>query len=71
MRAGVGFRQALTVALAADTVCIAVMELLDNAVVLTFPGAMNAGLTSLLFQPAPPRIGVASSASEPTTEPAL
>jgi hypothetical protein len=37
------------VALAADTVSIAVMELLDNTVVLTVPGAMNAGLTSLLF----------------------
>jgi hypothetical protein len=49
MRAGVGLRQALTVALAADTVSIAVMELLDNAVVLAVPGAMNAGLGSLLF----------------------
>ncbi|MFN2479338.1 MAG: DUF4396 domain-containing protein [Pseudonocardiaceae bacterium] len=49
LRAGVGFRQALTVALAADTVSIAVMELLDNAVILAVPGAMNAGLTSLLF----------------------
>ena len=49
IRAGVGFRQALTVALAADTVSIAVMELLDNAVMLTVPGAMNAGLTTLLF----------------------
>ncbi|MDT7713902.1 MAG: hypothetical protein QOG46_2827 [Pseudonocardiales bacterium] len=49
LRAGVGFRQALTVALAADTVSIAVMELLDNAVVLAVPGAMNAGLTSVLF----------------------
>jgi hypothetical protein len=49
LRAGVGFRQALTVALAADTVSIAVMELLDNAVILAVPGAMNAGLTSVLF----------------------
>src|SRR4029450_8282996 len=31
LRAGVGFRAALTVALAADTVSIAIMELLDNA----------------------------------------
>jgi hypothetical protein len=49
LRAGVGFRAALGVALAADTVSIAVMEILDNAVVLTVPGAMNAGLTSALF----------------------
>jgi hypothetical protein len=49
MRAGVGLRQALGVALAADTVSIAVMEILDNAVILAVPGAMDAGLTSLLF----------------------
>ena len=49
LRAGVGWRTALTVALAADTVSIAVMEILDNAVVLAVPGAMDAGLTSLLF----------------------
>ncbi|HEX8936242.1 MAG TPA: DUF4396 domain-containing protein, partial [Pseudonocardiaceae bacterium] len=49
LRAGVGFRQALAVALAADTVSIAVMEVLDNAVILAVPGAMNAGLTSVLF----------------------
>lgn len=49
LRAGIGLRQALTVALAADTVSIAVMELLDNAVMLAVPGAMDAGLTSLLF----------------------
>jgi hypothetical protein len=47
--AGVGFRAALGVALAADTVSIAVMELLDNAVIVAVPGAMDAGLTSLLF----------------------
>jgi hypothetical protein len=49
LRAGVPFRQALTVALAADTVSIAVMELADNGVVLAIPGAMDAGITSLLF----------------------
>jgi hypothetical protein len=49
LRAGVGFRAALTVALAADTVSIAIMEVLDNAFVLAVPGAMNAGLTSVLF----------------------
>ena len=49
LRAGVPFRQAVKVALAADTVSIAVMELMDNAVVLTVPGAMEAGLADLLF----------------------
>jgi hypothetical protein len=49
LRAGVPFRQALKVAFAADTVSIAVMELLDNAVILAVPGAMDAGITSLLF----------------------
>jgi formate/nitrite transporter FocA (FNT family) len=49
LRAGVDLRTALTVALAADTVSIAVMEVLDNLVMLTVPGALGAGLTSWLF----------------------
>jgi Domain of unknown function (DUF4396) len=49
LRSDVSFRRALGVALAADTVSIAVMELVDNAVVLLVPGAMAAGLTSPLF----------------------
>jgi hypothetical protein len=49
LRAGVGFGAAIKVALAADTVSIAVMELLDNAFVVAVPGAMDAGLTSALF----------------------
>ncbi|WP_067499335.1 DUF4396 domain-containing protein [Actinoplanes sp. TFC3] len=49
LRAGVDLRSALKVALAADTVSIAVMELLDNAFIVAVPGAMNAGLTSALF----------------------
>jgi Domain of unknown function (DUF4396) len=49
LRAGVGFRAALRVALAADTVSITVMEILDNAVVVAVPGAMDAGLRSPLF----------------------
>lgn len=48
-RAGVGFRQALKVALAADTVSITVMEVVDNAVMVGVPGAMDAGLASWLF----------------------
>ena len=49
LRAGVGLRAAFTIALAADTVSIAIMELLDNAFLLAVPGAMEAGLTSVLF----------------------
>lgn len=49
LAAGVSFRQALSVALAADTVSIAVMEVVDNGVVLAVPGALDAGLGSALF----------------------
>jgi Domain of unknown function (DUF4396) len=49
LASGVGFTQAIKVALAADTVSIAVMEIVDNAVVVAVPGAMDAGLTSVLF----------------------
>ncbi|MER6595606.1 DUF4396 domain-containing protein [Micromonospora purpureochromogenes] len=49
LRAGVDGRTALKVALAADTVSIAVMEILDNAVMLAVPDAMEAGLTSWVF----------------------
>ena len=49
LRSGLGLRRALGVALAADTVSILVMEVVDNAVVLAVPGAMEAGLASPLF----------------------
>jgi hypothetical protein len=49
LRAGLGLRAALGVALAADTLSITVMEVVDNAVVLAVPGAMEAGLASWLF----------------------
>ena len=49
LRAGVRFGEALKIALAADTVSIAVMEIVDNAVLLSVPGAMEAGLASWLF----------------------
>jgi hypothetical protein len=35
--------------LAADTASITVMEIVDNAIMLVIPGAMNAGLASVLF----------------------
>ncbi len=40
---------ALGAALAADTVSITIMEIVDNAIMLLIPGAMHAGLGSLLF----------------------
>ncbi|MBC2864381.1 DUF4396 domain-containing protein [Streptomyces mexicanus] len=49
IRAGLPLRQALKVALAADTVSIAVMELIDNTVMVGVPGAMDAGLADALF----------------------
>jgi hypothetical protein len=49
LRAGVGVGAALGVALAADTLSITVMEIVDNAVLLVIPGAMDAGLSSPLF----------------------
>ncbi|WP_442814222.1 DUF4396 domain-containing protein [Streptomyces sp. NBC_00151] len=49
LRAGVGFRTALRVALAADTLSIAVMELIDNGVIVLWPDAMDAQLGDLLF----------------------
>jgi len=49
LRAGVDVRTALKIALAADTVSIAVMELLGNTGIVAVPGAMDAGPTSVLF----------------------
>jgi uncharacterized protein DUF4396 len=49
LRAGLPVRQALKVALAADTVSIAIMEITDNAVIVGVPGAMEAGLPDALF----------------------
>lgn len=49
VRAGLGLAAAVPLALAADTLSIAVMEIVDNAVMLKVPGAMDAGLDTLLF----------------------
>ena len=49
LRAGVAPRTAIGLAFASDTVSIIIMEIVDNAVVLLIPGAMNAGLGSLIF----------------------
>jgi hypothetical protein len=49
LRAGLAFAAAVPLALASDTISIAVMELVDNAILLVIPGAMEAGLDELLF----------------------
>jgi hypothetical protein len=49
LRSGLALRSAVAVALAADTLSITVMEIVDNAIILVIPGAMDAGLTSWLF----------------------
>ncbi|MET8326081.1 DUF4396 domain-containing protein [Streptomyces sp. NPDC005181] len=46
---GVDFRTAFRVALTADTLSIAVMELIDNGVIVLWPGAMDAQLADALF----------------------
>jgi len=49
LRSGLPLRAAIGVALAADTVSITVMEIVDNAIMVGIPGAMDAGLASWLF----------------------
>jgi hypothetical protein len=49
LRASLPFASIVPIALAADTVSIAIMELIDNGFILLVPGAMEAGLDELLF----------------------
>ena len=49
LRSGISLGSAIPVALAADTISITVMEVVDNAIMLWIPGAMDAGLTNMLF----------------------
>ena len=49
LRSGLALGAAIGVAFAADTLSITVMEIVDNAIMLLIPGAMDAGLTSPLF----------------------
>ncbi|WP_370412048.1 DUF4396 domain-containing protein [Streptomyces fradiae] len=49
LKAGVDFKTAFKVALAADTLSIAVMEIIDNGVIALWPGAMDAHLSDALF----------------------
>ena len=49
LRSGLALATVLPLAFASDTLSITVMEIVDNAVMLVIPGAMEAGLTSPLF----------------------
>ena len=49
LRSGLALGSVLPIALAADTFSIAVMEIVDNAIILVIPGAMEAGVGDLLF----------------------
>jgi Domain of unknown function (DUF4396) len=49
LRAGLAMSAVIPIAFASDTLSIATMELVDNAIVVAIPGAMEAGLDSLLF----------------------
>jgi hypothetical protein len=49
VRSGRPLREALGLALAADTASITIMEIVDNAIMLAIPGAMDAHLTEPRF----------------------
>ena len=49
LRSGLALSTVLPLALAADTISITVMEIVDNAIMLTIPGAMDAGLDNVRF----------------------
>lgn len=49
LRAGMALSVVIPIALASDTLSIATMEIVDNGILLAMPGAMEAGLDSLMF----------------------
>jgi hypothetical protein len=49
LRAGLALAAVIPIALASDTLSIATMEIVDNAIMLAVPGAMESGLDSPLF----------------------
>jgi hypothetical protein len=49
LRAGLALSAVVPIALAADTFSIAVMEIVDNGIMLVIPGAMESGLGDILF----------------------
>jgi hypothetical protein len=46
---GIALKMAVALALASDTASIGLMEFVDNLIMLFIPGAMDAGLGTLLF----------------------
>jgi Domain of unknown function (DUF4396) len=49
LRAGTALAAAVGIALVADTLSITTMEIVDNVILLFWPGALDAGLGDLLF----------------------
>jgi uncharacterized RDD family membrane protein YckC len=49
LRSGLALAAVASIAFAADTFSITVMEIVDNAIILIVPGAMEAGLDEALF----------------------
>jgi Domain of unknown function (DUF4396) len=49
LRAGLALSAVIPIAFASDTLSIATMEIVDNAIIVAIPGAMDAGLDTLLF----------------------
>jgi Domain of unknown function (DUF4396) len=49
LRGGLALAAVIPIALASDTLSIAVMEIVDNAIILAIPGAMEAGVGDVLF----------------------
>ena len=49
LRSGMALAAVIPIALATDTVSIAIMEIVDNAIMVAIPGAMEAGLDEIGF----------------------
>ncbi len=49
LRSGMAFATVAPIAFASDTISITIMEIVDNAMMLLIPGAMDAGLASFRF----------------------
>ena len=49
LRSGMAIGAVVPIALAADTISITIMEIVDNAIMLLIPGAMDAGLDTIGF----------------------
>ena len=49
LRSGMAFGAVVPIALASDTISITIIEIVDNAIILLIPGAMDAGLDDIGF----------------------